>query len=47
MPNVVFVEGMVQMVQKKNRFSFYYGAADKYVGVAEAPATTLGIAATH
>jgi len=34
-PNVVFVEGMVQM---KNRFFFYYGAADKYVGVAEAKA---------
>jgi beta-1,2-mannosidase len=35
-PNVVFVEGMVQM---KNHFFFYYGAADKYVGVSEAPAT--------
>jgi predicted GH43/DUF377 family glycosyl hydrolase len=33
-PNVVFVEGMVE---SKNRFFFYYGAADKYVGVAEAP----------
>ncbi len=33
-PNVVFVEGMVQ---EKNRFLFYYGAADKYIGVAEAP----------
>jgi len=32
--NVVFVEGMVQ---EKNRFLFYYGAADKYIGVAEAP----------
>jgi beta-1,2-mannosidase len=38
-PNVVFVEGMVQMTQKS--FFFYYGAADKYVGVAEAPATHL------
>jgi predicted GH43/DUF377 family glycosyl hydrolase len=34
-PNVVFVEGMVQ---RGNRFLFYYGGADKYVGVAEAPA---------
>jgi len=32
-PNVVFVEGMVK---KRNRYLFYYGAADKYVGVAEA-----------
>jgi predicted GH43/DUF377 family glycosyl hydrolase len=32
-PNVVFVEGMVQ---KGSRFLFYYGGADKYVGVAEA-----------
>ena len=32
-PNVVFVEGLVQ---KDNRFFFYYGGADKYVGVAEA-----------
>ncbi|HUC54073.1 MAG TPA: glycoside hydrolase family 130 protein [Candidatus Cybelea sp.] len=38
-PNVVFVEGMVQMTQKS--FFFYYGAADKYAGVAEAPATLL------
>ncbi|GAC1674797.1 MAG: glycoside hydrolase family 130 protein [Candidatus Acidiferrum sp.] len=38
-PNVVFVEGMAQ---KKNRFFFYYGAADKYVGVAEVAATRLG-----
>jgi len=44
-PNVTFVEGMVLiktkdegMVQKKNRFLFYYGAADKYIGVAEAQA---------
>jgi beta-1,2-mannosidase len=32
-PNVVFVEGMVQ---RGNHYLFYYGAADKYVGVAEA-----------
>ena len=35
-PNVVFVEGIAQMTEKS--FLFYYGAADKYVGVAEAPA---------
>jgi predicted GH43/DUF377 family glycosyl hydrolase len=34
-PNVVFVEGMVL---QKNGWLFYYGGADKYVGVAEAPA---------
>jgi len=33
-PNVVFVEGMARQGQ---RWLFYYGAADKYVGVAEAP----------
>jgi beta-1,2-mannosidase len=33
-PNVVFVEGMIQ---QKDRSLFYYGGADKYVGVAEAP----------
>ena len=33
-PNVVFVEGMVE---QGNRYLFYYGGADKYVGVAEAP----------
>ncbi len=33
-PNVVFVEGMVQ---RGGRYLFYYGGADKYVGVAEAP----------
>jgi predicted GH43/DUF377 family glycosyl hydrolase len=33
-PNVVFVEGMVP---QKDRWLFYYGGADKYVGVAEAP----------
>jgi predicted GH43/DUF377 family glycosyl hydrolase len=32
-PNVVFVEGMVQ---QNDRYLFYYGGADKYVGVAEA-----------
>jgi predicted GH43/DUF377 family glycosyl hydrolase len=32
-PNVVFVEGVVR---QGNRFLFYYGGADKYVGVAEA-----------
>ena len=34
-PNVVFVEGMVR---QGNRWLFYYGGADKYVGVAEAAA---------
>jgi len=34
-PNVVFVEGMVR---DGNRWLFYYGGADKYVGVAAAPA---------
>ena len=33
-PNVVFVEGMVD---RGNHYLFYYGGADKYVGVAEAP----------
>lgn len=33
-PNVVFVEGMLK---QKNRYLLYYGGADKYVGVAEAP----------
>ncbi len=33
-PNVVFVEGMAR---KGNNFLFYYGGADKYIGVAEAP----------
>ncbi len=32
-PNVVFVEGMVR---KGKSYLFYYGGADKYVGVAEA-----------
>jgi predicted GH43/DUF377 family glycosyl hydrolase len=34
-PNVVFVEGFFQ---HRDRFFFYYGAADKYIGVAEAQA---------
>ena len=33
-PNVVFVEGMARW---GDRWLFYYGGADKYVGVAEAP----------
>jgi predicted GH43/DUF377 family glycosyl hydrolase len=33
-PNVIFVEGMAR---QNKRWLFYYGAADKYVGVAEAP----------
>ncbi len=33
-PNVVFVEGMVK---QRDRYLFYYGAADRNVGVAEAP----------
>ena len=33
-PNVVFVEGMVE---RGDHYLFYYGGADKYVGVAEAP----------
>jgi beta-1,2-mannosidase len=32
-PNVVFVEGMVKL---QRRYLFYYGGADKFVGVAEA-----------
>ncbi len=34
-PNVIFVEGMVR---QGSRYLFYYGGADSYVGVAEAPA---------
>jgi predicted GH43/DUF377 family glycosyl hydrolase len=34
-PNVVFVEGMIRQA---NRWLFYYGGADKYVGVAQAAA---------
>lgn len=33
-PNVVFVEGMVR---QRRRYLFYYGAADKYIGLAEVP----------
>ncbi len=33
-PNVVFVEGLVK---QHNRYLFYYGGADTYLGVAEAP----------
>ncbi len=33
-PNVVFVEGMVE---EDGRYLLYYGGADKYVGVVEAP----------
>lgn len=37
-PNVVFVEGMVKLtVNRKEKYLFYYGGADKNVGVAEAP----------
>jgi predicted GH43/DUF377 family glycosyl hydrolase len=31
-PNVVFVEGLVR---RGNRWLFYYGGADKYIGAAE------------
>jgi predicted GH43/DUF377 family glycosyl hydrolase len=37
-PNVVFVEGMVR---QKDRWLFYYGGADKYVGVADAQVAHL------
>src|SRR6202453_1782817 len=33
-PNVVFVEGMVR---QRARYLFYYGGADTYIGVAQAP----------
>ena len=39
-PNVVFVEGMARFEQ---RWRIYYGAADKYVGVAAADETPSGI----
>jgi predicted GH43/DUF377 family glycosyl hydrolase len=39
-PNVVFVEGMIQ---QKERWLFYYGGADKYVGVAAAAAPPHGL----
>jgi predicted GH43/DUF377 family glycosyl hydrolase len=35
-PNVVFVEGMVRRAE---HYFFYYGGADKYVGVVRAPLT--------
>jgi predicted GH43/DUF377 family glycosyl hydrolase len=35
-PNVIFVEGMIKQGDK---YLFYYGGADKYVGVAEASAS--------
>ena len=38
-PNVVFVEGMAR---RGTRFFFYYGGADKYVGIAEAPPDFAG-----
>jgi predicted GH43/DUF377 family glycosyl hydrolase len=34
-PNVVFVEGLIR---EPGRWLFYYGGADKYIGVATAPA---------
>jgi predicted GH43/DUF377 family glycosyl hydrolase len=34
-PNVVFLEGIVR---RENHYLFYYGAADKYIGIAEAGA---------
>lgn len=37
-PNVVFVEGLAR---DDNRWLFYYGGADKYVGVASAPVRKL------
>jgi predicted GH43/DUF377 family glycosyl hydrolase len=40
-PNVVFVEGMLK---RGERYLFYYGAADKYVGVAETAIARLFIA---
>jgi predicted GH43/DUF377 family glycosyl hydrolase len=36
-PNVVFVEGLVR---EGTRWLFYYGGADKYIGVAEAKSRT-------
>jgi predicted GH43/DUF377 family glycosyl hydrolase len=37
-PNVVFVEGMIpwKTAEGNDAFRFYYGAADKYIGAAEA-----------
>jgi beta-1,2-mannosidase len=40
-PNVVFVEGMAR---KKGQWLLYYGAADKYVGIAKADRIPPGIA---
>ena len=37
-PNVVFVEGMVR---QESRYLFYYGGADKYVGVVESESATV------
>jgi len=36
-PNVVFVEGMAML---RGKFLFYYGGADKFVGVADAEEMT-------
>ena len=52
-PNVVFVEGMVATRSAEDvaghwdYFLFYYGAADKYVGVAEARVTSPLTDGTH
>ena len=52
-PNVVFVEGMVatrsaeDVAGRWDCFLFYYGAADKYVGVAEARVTRPLTDAAH
>jgi beta-1,2-mannosidase len=52
-PNVVFVEGLLQLRESRNTsfyrdyFVFYYGAADKYVGIAEATATTISTNGNH
>lgn len=43
-PNVVFVEGMVK---RGDKFLFYYGGADKFVGVAEAPASVVAAPGSH
>jgi len=40
-PNVVFVEGMAQ---RDGKFLFYYGGADKYVGIVEASAPLVPLA---
>ena len=38
-PNVVFVEGMIveRVTHERSKLLLYYGGADKYVGVAQAP----------